>query len=763
MILRRLSFVCVCVCLFALAPTVSFAQGTLFTDAPDSAKALEGELPAQYTRSRLVLINARERPQVDSVPGQALLLNLFPDLTIPVYLEALYHHADGGYTWAGGVEGEPDGHVLISVLGDVTLINIHSDAYGEFHVRRLAKDVHQVLAVDPSALPECGTADAQRVPPSFVPAATVTKAGTSDPVLDMLVAYTTTARVAAGGTLDMVALINLTIAEANEAYTFSEVNATLNLVHTMEVAYDESVGFSATLNAVTFSQDPNMLAVRAARDAYGADAVSFIIDAGGLCGIGWQLQSLSGFSEYAYSVAALDCARSYYTFAHELGHNLGCAHDLANNPDSGLYSDSIGWHWGNSTNPGYDGSYRSIMAYSPGTRVPRFSNPNVAYGGEPTGSTDVADNAATLNISTVTAAGWRDTASWIAVVPWDSLYVYGPAGGPFSHMTVDFVLDNLSGSAANWMASTDQAWATFTASSGSLAAGDTDSATLTLSSALNGFAVGQYSTLLSFEDTTNGKTHEFELIVVVTGVPEGAQHFYDLSSDPGWSTQGDWAYGAPGGYPNPDAGISGTNVYGYNLTGNYPDNLGTEDGLTTTAIDCSNLENVSVAYFRWLGVEESIYDHAYVRVSNDGSNWTTVWENPDTTLAGGRWAYVNHDISAVADGQPAVYVRWVMGTTDVGLNFCGWNIDDIAIIGDAVPPPQTDLWVDFSYEGTPDGTQQHPYALLGDAVTALTGPYTITVAGADPAATTPETFAEGGAITTPMTLTAEGGTVRIGE
>jgi hypothetical protein len=38
------------------------------------------------------------------------------------------------------------------------------------------------------------------------------------------------------------------------------------------------------------------------------------------------------------------------------------------------------------------------------------------------------------------------------------------------------------------------------------------------------------------------------------------------------------------------------------------------------------------------------------------------------------------DISAVADGEPAVYIRWTMGTTDAGWRYCGWNIDDVQIV-----------------------------------------------------------------------------------
>jgi hypothetical protein len=37
------------------------------------------------------------------------------------------------------------------------------------------------------------------------------------------------------------------------------------------------------------------------------------------------------------------------------------------------------------------------------------------------------------------------------------------------------------------------------------------------------------------------------------------------------------------------------------------------------------------------------------------------------------------NIRDVADDQPTVYLRWVMGPTDAGGTWCGWNIDDIRI------------------------------------------------------------------------------------
>jgi len=87
-----------------------------------------------------------------------------------------------------------------------------------------------------------------------------------------------------------------------------------------------------------------------------------------------------------------------------------------------------------------------------------------------------------------------------------------------------------------------------------------------------------------------------------------------------------------------------------------------------------------LTFWRWLGVEGPAYDHAYVRISNDGLEWTTVWQNNEE-IADTSWSDMNLDISDVADNQPTVYLRWTMGATDSGWRYCGWNIDDIEIFG----------------------------------------------------------------------------------
>ncbi len=159
-----------------------------------------------------------------------------------------------------------------------------------------------------------------------------------------------------------------------------------------------------------------------------------------------------------------------------------------------------------------------------------------------------------------------------------------------------------------------------------------------------------------------------------------AQRFmWNMDANPGWSAEGQWQHGQPQGTGgDPSSGYTGTNVYGYNLAGQYPNNL-QPTNLTTTVIDCTHLYDVEVRFMRWLGIESATWDHASFCVSNNGTTWTTIWEHSGATLNETSWQALTYDISAVADYQPTVYLRWVMGSTDSSVTYCGWNIDDVEI------------------------------------------------------------------------------------
>ncbi len=176
-------------------------------------------------------------------------------------------------------------------------------------------------------------------------------------------------------------------------------------------------------------------------------------------------------------------------------------------------------------------------------------------------------------------------------------------------------------------------------------------------------------------------------VSITVGGPESV-FFFPLDTDPGWTREGQWEFGVPqgGGSSNgdPTGGFTGSNVFGYNLAGDYSNNL-PPTYLTTTPIDCSNVTGTELRFQRWLGVEGATYDHASVEVSNDGTNWTTIWDHTGGTTSDGSWSLQIFDVSDVADGQPEVYIRWVMGPTDYVFGYPGWNIDDIDIWGITAP------------------------------------------------------------------------------
>ncbi len=180
----------------------------------------------------------------------------------------------------------------------------------------------------------------------------------------------------------------------------------------------------------------------------------------------------------------------------------------------------------------------------------------------------------------------------------------------------------------------------------------------------------------------DGGDSNIATVSITVGGPQVVYEFLVDDTDPGWSTEGQWAFGQPtgGGSHNgdPTSGFTGNNVYGYNLFGDYPNNMGVEY-LTTRDIDCSNLTQVSVEFYRWLGVESSTWDHASFEATNDGVNWVTVWEHTGGAISDSSWTFQSFDISAIADNQPLVRLRWGMGPTDGSVTYPGWNIDDIVI------------------------------------------------------------------------------------
>jgi hypothetical protein len=287
--------------------------------------------------------------------------------------------------------------------------------------------------------------------------------------------------------------------------------------------------------------------------------------------------------------------------------------------------------------------------------------------------------------------------SYFRVSPFGSFDAEGQSGGPFTPARKEYTVENAGELAIDYTVSKTQSWITLSSTGGTLAPGATENVTVSLNSGADALPDGAHTDTVSFVNMTDHDGDTSREVNLQVGVPV-LQYEWNMDTDPGWLAEGLWAWGTPTGgggqhgFPDPTSGATGTNVCGYNLSGDYPNGM-PETHLTTTAIDCTGLTDVSVRFQRYLNVESATYDHAYLRVSNDGTSWTTVWEN-SAELTDAAWTMVEYDISGVADEQDAVYLRWTQGTTDGGWQYSGWNIDDVQIraLGcpGCAPPPIPD-------------------------------------------------------------------------
>ncbi len=182
----------------------------------------------------------------------------------------------------------------------------------------------------------------------------------------------------------------------------------VRLAHVESVSYNEVGSYGDHLSRLRNPFDGIMDNVHTLRNLYGADMVALLIADNDACGIAYLMQNNSpAFEDDAFSVTTWGCAVGNLTFAHELGHNMGCAHDIANAGASGLFPYSYGYQHPNAV-------FRTVMSYNcPGgcPRVPNFSNPDVDYAGWPTGipigSPGAAHNGATITASAPTIANFR--------------------------------------------------------------------------------------------------------------------------------------------------------------------------------------------------------------------------------------------------------------------------------------------------------------------------------------------------------------------
>lgn len=254
--------------------------------------------------------------------------------------------------------------------------------------------------------------------------------------VDLMIVYTNGLAAQLGSGL-LTRLYNLVTA-ANTAYADSEVAITLRLVNATMVNYTDAGGSDTALYAISPVVTNSVLGgvgvfsnIETIRNANGADMVAFLRNGGTNSGngIAWLTTSGTPNANYMYSVTTGCTAGCDSVFIHELGHNMGNAHDRATaayqsgnpNPSAGAFPYSFGHYFcasgvltcnpfvagGCGTQPQCsttsNNNVGTIMSYFNPVTL-KFSNPNLTClpgggGGtpQPCGVLNQEDNALSMN------------------------------------------------------------------------------------------------------------------------------------------------------------------------------------------------------------------------------------------------------------------------------------------------------------------------------------------------------------------------------
>jgi len=281
--------------------------------------------------------------------------------------------------------------------------------------------------------------------------------------------------------------------------------------------------------------------------------------------------------------------------------------------------------------------------------------------------------------------------SGLRIVPFDGLVSSGPVGGPFEPYTLQYNLTNLEPVPITFEVSTNESWIDLSTIEGTIFPGSETYVTVTINDLAEAFDNGHYEARVHFVNSTDHDGDTDRLVLLDVGVPVPIYSF-SLDIDPGWSMTGEWAFGQPTGsggdsygYPDPNSGATGLNVYGVNLNGDYSSEPGGPYYLTTTPIDCHDISQVSLRFQRWLNTDFQPYTYAMLEISSNGFAWMPIWQNEGVEIAECAWDDQTYDISAIADSCESVYIRWGYQTDGPAYPYSGWNIDDIEILGIFLP------------------------------------------------------------------------------
>lgn len=345
------------------------------------------------------LADAAPTVRQSAATGDSIVLPLFSDTTFTVD-DPVVELGLAGDPVLSGTIGE-DGFAVLVVEDGAVTGQIYDGAGASYRIEPVRGTEHRVIQIDSAREPEDIVVEPPRRSHRKTPdkAARTAEDDKSETTIRLLVAYTHRAAKQSG---NIHSDIELAVRVANKSFARG-ARLRLKLVDTIKVErYNETKrSYSQVLYDLT-DGDGRFKPVHERRDGKKADLVALLrTDDISSCGIAWRLSDPTELDAvYGFSVSNVGCI-PYYSFGHEIGHNIGLRHDRYVSP--GGTRDEFDFGYVN-----VKARLRTIMAYANKCadrglvcdRIPYFSDDKRKYDGDriglPKGKSGAADAIRTL-------------------------------------------------------------------------------------------------------------------------------------------------------------------------------------------------------------------------------------------------------------------------------------------------------------------------------------------------------------------------------
>jgi len=346
----------------------------------------------------------RANPALVSSKSATITLNLGPGLSFEAQRINSYTMNTGSLVWSGQIV-EPGRALDLSSTNNVLLVRNNGTVTGNvtyngetFWIRPLKTGSHAIVRVDDRMMPPDHPAEFKNLPIIPMPA-TRPSSNKANTVIRVMANWTQSVAAASG---NASALVDLSVADANQTYANSGVQITLQLASKAQVTYTESGSFSTDLSRYRGTSDGFMDSIHTTRNSSTADVAVLLINNSSSCGLA---SSIGSTASTAFAAVHWSCSSGNLSFPHEIGHLQSARHDPATDPTSTPFAYGHGFRFTGSP------AWRTVMAYPCPTvncpRIKQWSSPLFTINGVATGTATLNDNARVLNNTRATVAAFR--------------------------------------------------------------------------------------------------------------------------------------------------------------------------------------------------------------------------------------------------------------------------------------------------------------------------------------------------------------------